>query len=156
MMREYVRPYGYHPEKEKLRDLLSEVTDEQKLNILQRTKSREDDSALHVAAWRDDAEMIKIILSSLQSSDRLKLLMMRDHVKHIPLHSAASVDHTESVKAILNTLTADQLMQLLAEEDGDGETAEEIASGETADVLSEYKNRAKEKADPGELNFHVI
>ena len=136
---------------EKLRELLSKVTDEQKLNILQQTKSGRDRTALHVAAYRDDAEMITTILSSLQSSDRLKLLMMRDYEQHTPLHTTASMRQTESVKAILNSLTADQQMQLLAEEDEDGETAVEMASGETADVLSKYKNRAKEKAGPGEF-----
>ena len=138
---------------EKLRKLLSKVTDEQKLNILQQTKSGRDRTALHLAAYRDNAEMITTILSSLQSSDRLKLLMMRDDDKCTPLHLAAWRGHTESVKAILNSLTADQQMQLLAVEDGYDKTAVEMASGETADVLAEYKNRAREKADPGEFYF---
>ena len=142
---------------EKLRDLLSKVTDEQKLKILQQTRNRWAKTALHVAADRDDAEMINTILSSLQSSDRIKLLMNGDNMKHTPLHTAASRQHTKLVKAILNSLTSDQQMQLLAEEDEDGETAVGIASGETADVLSEYKNSAKETADPGEfILIHVM
>ena len=161
MMREYVRNSEYHPDMEKLRELLSKATDEQKLNILQQTKSRwTDRTALHVAAYRDDAEMITTILSSLQSSDRLRLLMMKDNVKRTPLQRAASEGHTKSVKAIFNSLTADQQMQLLAvEEDWFDETAVEMAYDETADVLSEYKNRAREKADPGKfipLNSHVM
>ena len=154
-----MRRCNYHPDIEKLRELLSKVTDAQKLNILQQTKDEWYSTALHEAADRDDAEMITTILSSLQSEDRLKLLMMRDNVKCTSLHAAASEGHTESVKAILNSLTADQQMQLLAVEDEDGETAEKMASGETADVLSEYKNEAKEKAGPGEiipLNSHVM
>ena len=46
-------------------------------------------------------------------------------------------------------------MQLLTVEGLCDKTAVETASGETADVLSEYKNRA----DPGEfipLNSHVM
>ena len=150
-MREYVRSSKYLPDIEKLRELLSKVTYEQKLNILQQTKSERHSTALRKAAYRDDAEMITTILSSLQSSDRLKLLMMRDNMKHTALHIAALRCHTESVKAILDTLTAAQQIQLLTAEDGYGKTAVEMASGETADVLSEYKNRAKEKADPGEF-----
>ena len=197
MMREYVSNAEY-PDIEKLRELFGEVTDEQKLDILLQTKTGLDMTALHGAACRDDAEMIttilstlqssdrlkrlmmtdywmftplhtaasrgntesvKAILNSLQSSDRLKLLMMRAFRQHTPLHIAASEGHTESVKALLNSLTADQQMQLLIVEDKYGKTAVEMASGETADVLSEYKNRAREKADPGEfipLNSHVM
>ena len=61
------------------------------------------------------------------------------------------------MKAILNSLTADQQMQLLTAEDLYGKTAVEWASGETADVLSEYKNRAREKVAPGEflMSCHV-
>ena len=159
MVRKYVRRCDYHPGTEKLRELLSKVTDEQKLNILQQTKDGSK-TALNVAADRDDAEMITTILSSIQSSYRPKLLMMRGFRQLAPLHKAASEGHTESVKAILDSLTADQQMQLLiVEEDWCCKTAVEMASGETADVLSEYKNRAKEKADPGEfipLNSHVL
>ena len=68
MMRDYVRKSEYHPDIEKLRELLSKVTDEQKLNTLLQTKiSWTDRTALHVAANRDDAEMITTILSSLSS-----------------------------------------------------------------------------------------
>ena len=157
MMREYVRSSKYHRDIEKLRELLSKVTDEQKLNILQQTKSEKDRTALHAAERIADAEVITTILSSLQSSDRLKLLMMKDYWMFTPLHAAAWRGHTESVKAILNSLTADQQMQLLTAEDLYGKTAVEWASGETADVLSEYKNRAREKVEPGEflMSCHV-
>ena len=112
---------------------------------------------IHEAAYRGDAEMITTILSSLQSSDRLEPLMMRGDDKRTPLHTAVWGGHTESVKAILDSLTAVQQMQLLTVEDEDGETAVEMTSGETADVLSEYKNRAREKAGPGEflMSYHV-
>ena len=159
MVREYVSNAKYQSDIEKLRELLSKVTDEQKLYILQQTKNRSDETALQIAAYRDDAEMITTILSSLQSSDRLKLLLIKNNRKRTPLHLAAWIGRTESVKAILNSLTADQQMQLLTEEDEDGKTADMMTSGETADVLSEYKNRPQEKANPGEfipLNSHVM
>ena len=158
MMGEYMRGSKYHPDVEKLRELLIKVTYEQKLNVLQHTKSEVACmTALHVAAYRGHAEMITTILSSLQSSDRLKLLMKTDFIKHTSLHAAASAGHTESVKAILDSLTSDQQMQLLTEDDWSRKTAVEMASGETADVLSEYKNKAREKADPGEflMSYHV-
>ena len=151
-MREYVRNSEYHQDIKKLRELLSKVTDEQKLNILQRIKYV-DSTALHEAADRDDAEMITTILSSLQSSDRLKLLMMRDDDNNTPLHAAAQGGHTESVRAILTSMTADQQIELLAAERWDCKAAVDMASGETAYVLSEYKIKAEEKADPGEFYF---
>ena len=139
MMREYVRRSEYHPDMEKLRELLSKVTDEQKLNILQQTKSERHSTALHEAAYRGDAEMITTILSSLQSVNRLKLLMMKNYLKHTPLHLAALRGHTESVKAILNSLTADQWMQLLTEEGKFGVTSFQLASGETSKSLLRHE-----------------
>ena len=153
-MRDYVTSSEYHRDTEKMRELLSKLTDGQKLKILQCTKSQQDEYALHVAAYRDDAEMITIILSSLDSPYRLDPLIKKDFIKLTPLHMAARGGHTESVKAILNSLTADQqirLLGLLPEQDGYGKTAVMMVSGETADVLSEYKNKAREKADPGEF-----
>ena len=138
MMREYTRGWCYHPDIEKLRELLSKVTDEQKLNILLQTKAGLDRTAPHKAAYRNDAEMITTILSAFQSADRIKFLMMENYQKRTPLHVAVCRGHTESVKAMLNSLTADQQMQLLAVEDWDSETAAEMASGETAEVLIRY------------------
>ena len=147
-----MRRSEYHPDTEKLRELLSQVTHEQKLDILQQTKGVWDRTALHKAANRDDAEMITTILSSLRSSDRLKLLMMRDILlEFTPLHRAARRGHTESVKAILNSLTADQQMQLLTAEDGYGKTAVETASGQTADVLIRYSMNAIRETRKGKI-----
>ena len=142
-MREYVRRYDYHPDIETLRELLSKVTDEQKLNILQQTKSDLGRTALHEAVYRTDAAMLTTVLPSLQSSERLKLFMMKDGNDCTILHAAVSIGHTYSVKAILNSLTTDQQMQLLTVEGGRyGATAVEIASGETADVLIRYSMNA--------------
>ena len=158
----YVTKSEYHPDMEKLRELLSKVTYEQKLDILQQTKSEVAGmTALHKAAQRGHADVLKAVLSTLQSSDRLIVLMAKDYMKRTPLHEAALGGHTESVKAILNSLTAVQQMQLLTIEGGwyGNRTAVEMASGETADVLSEFKNRARGKAYPGEfdtLNSHVL
>ena len=151
MTRDYVRESGYHPDEKKLRDLLSQVTYEQKLNILQETKNRWVETALHEAARRGDAEMITTILSSLQSEDRLKLLMLKECRGCTPLQKAAHIGNTKSVKAILNSLTADHQMQLLTAEDEDGETAVESASGKTADVLIRYSVNAIRRVKKGKI-----
>mgnify|MGYP001804276488 CR=1 FL=1 len=141
MLEEYERSYEY-PDIEKLRDLLSKVTDEQKLDILQRIKSEVAGmTVLHKAAYRDDAEVLKTILSSLQYSDRPIVLMMVDNMNRTPLHEATLGGHTESVKAILDSLTADQQLQLMFDQEWDGKTAVEMASGETAGVMTEYRNQ---------------
>ena len=74
-------------------------------------------TALHKAAQRGHADVLKAVLSTLQSSDRLIVLMAKDYMKRTPLHEAASGGHTESVKAILDSLTADQQRQLTLEEE---------------------------------------
>ena len=142
MLEEYVRSYEY-PDIKKLRELLSKVTDEQKLDILQQTKSEVAGmTALHKAAYRDDAEVLKTILSSLQYSDRLKVFLYKDYMKRTPLHEAASGGHTESMKAILDSLAADEQIQLMTEQEWYSKTAVEMASGETLDALIAYRHRA--------------
>ena len=106
-LKRYVRESEYHPDIEKLRDRLSKVTDEQKLNILQQTKSEGHSTALHVAAYRGDAEMITTILSFLKPSDKLKVLYVKDYFGRTPHHTALAGEHKESMKAILVSLTAD-------------------------------------------------
>ena len=131
-----------YPDIEKLRELLSKVTDEQKLDILQRIKSEVASmTGLHKSSYRDDAEVLKTILTSLQYSDRLKVLMMINYANRTPLHEATLGGHTESVKAILDSLAADQQIQLMFEQGWDGKTAVEMASGETAGVMTEYRNQ---------------
>ena len=113
---EYVTKSEYHPDIEKLRDLLSKVTDGQKLNILHQTKSEVDGmTALHKAAQRGHADVLKTILSS--HSDKLKLHRTKDYMKRTPLHEAVVSDQTESVKAILDSLRADEQLQLLKEQE---------------------------------------
>ena len=142
---EYVTKSECRLDKERLGELLSKVTDEQKLNILQQTKSEVAGmTALHKAAQRGHAGVLKPILSTLQSSDRLKVLMAKDYMKRTSLHEAVFSDQTESVKAILDSLTADQQTQLLTEQEWYGKTPVEMASGEMLDVLAEYGNGANE------------
>ena len=145
VVREYVTKSEYRLDEERLGELLSKVTDEQKLNILQQTKCEVAGmTALHKAAQRGHAEVLNTVLSTLQSSDRLKVLMAKDYMKRTPLHEAVFSNQTESVKAVLDSLTADQQTQLLTEQEWYGKTPVEMASGEMLDVLSEYRNGANE------------
>ena len=132
-----------YPDMNELRDVLTLLSDQQKLRILQQNYSI-GVSPLHWAAVRDDTEMISTLLTSLESSaDRLKLLMVND--KYTPLHEAAHHGHTESVKMILDCLTADHQIQLMSAEWW-GETviqkAESTRHTDTVRLLTEYQHRA--------------
>ena len=144
MMRQYCRPSSVYPDiKKKLREVLTQLSDQQKLHILQQDYTTRP---LHRAARRDDTEIISTLLTSLQSSaDRLKLLMVDD--EYTPLHRAALMGHTESVKMILDCLTADQQIQIMSVQDWGDETAiqcaESIRRTDTVRVLREYQHRAE-------------
>ena len=101
-------------------------------------------TALHKAAQRGHADVLKTNLSTLQSSDRLKVLMAKDYMKRTPLHEAVFSDQTESVKAILDSLRTDEQLQLLKEQEWYGKTPVEMAFAEMLDVLAEYENGANE------------
>ena len=132
-----------YPEMKKLREVLTQLTDQQKLHILQQKYSLW--TPLHRAAMSDHTEIINTLLTSLQSSaDRLKLLMVND--EDPPLHTAALHGHTESVKMILDCLTADHQIRITSIQDYGGDTAIQIADRrgrtDTARVLREYQHRA--------------
>ena len=131
-----------YPDKKKLREILTQLSDQQKLHLLQQEYSAWG-TPLNCAAFRDDTEIISTLLTSLQSSAyRLKLLTVR---KHTPLHTAALFGPTESVKMILECLTAHQLIQIISVQ-ADGATAIQIAESEgntaAVRVLREYQHRA--------------
>ena len=141
----YVTKYECRLDNERLGELLNKVKDGQKLNILQQTKSEVAGmTALHKAAQRGHADVLKAILSSLRCLDKLELHKTRDYMKRTPLHEAVFSDQTESVKAILDSLRADEQLQLLKEQEWYGKTPVEMASGEMLDVLAEYENSANE------------
>ena len=147
LLSEYLRGYECS-DVEKLREVLSKVANELKLKILQQTRDVRGVGVLHRAASRNHADVIATILSSLQSSDRLKLAMIE---RHTPLHISASEGYPESVRAILDSLTADQQLQNLTEKNIRGRTAVEMAASETEDVLSDKRRRAKEITGAGEF-----
>ena len=141
MMRQYWWPSVY-PDVTKLREVLTQLSDQQKLHLLQQRYSPEW-IPLQQAALCDHAELITTLLTSLQSSaDRLKLLMVS---KYTPLHAAAFWGHTELVKMILDCLTADQQIQIMSVQCG-GMTAIQFAESEghtdTVRILREYQHRA--------------
>ena len=145
MMKQYCnlyRPSSVYPDMKKLREVLTQLSDQQKLHLLQQRYS--DLTPLAYAAFSDDQEIIRTLLTSLQSSTyRLKLLMMYEH--YTPLHTAAFGVHTESVKMILDCLTVDQQIQIMSVQWCDM-TAVQWAkinrNTDTVRVLREYQQRA--------------
>ena len=144
MMTQYCNLWSpsVYPDMKKLREVLTQLSDEQKLHILQQDYSY--DSPLDYAALRDHTEIISTLLTSLQSSAyRLKLLMVRELT---PLHAAAFCGHTESVKMILDCLTADQQIQIMSVQSISGMTAIQCAERsrhtDTVRVLREYQHSA--------------
>ena len=132
-----------YPDMKKLRKVLTQLSDEQKLQLLQQKYSVW--TPLRYAAIRDHTEMISTLLTSLQSSAyRLKVLMSSKH--STPLHIAAHYGRTEPVKMILDCLTADQQIQIMSVQSISGETAIQCAvkggHTDTVRVLREYQQRA--------------
>ena len=141
MMRQYCEQYVY-PDVKMLREVRTQLSDEQKLHILQKEYSGW--RPLHCAAASGDTQIISTLLTSLQSSVyRLKLLMVNKN--YTPLHAAARWGNTESVKMILDFLTANQQIQIISVQWG-GVTAIQIAEREgqrdIVRVLAEYQHRA--------------
>ena len=133
-----------YPDMKKLREVLTQLSDEEKLRILQQEYS--DWTPLTYAAVRDHTEIISTLLTSLQSSaNRLKPLMVDRYTT--PLHLAAFSGHTESVKVILDCLTADQQIQIMSVQDWEDETAIQYAENyrpsDTVRILREYQHRAE-------------
>ena len=148
MMRQYCDDRSsVYPDMEKLREVLTQLSDQQKLHILEHGYQYSGwTRPLHCAARGDQTYIISTLLTSLQSSaDRLKLLMVDTNT---PLHAATLWGHTESVKMILDCLTADQQIQLMSAQDYEGETAIQLAeryrNTDTQRVLREYRHRAEQ------------
>ena len=78
IMREYVRRSEYYPDIETLRELLSKVTDEQKLSILLMMKDDMKRTPIHQAADRGHKELVKVIFISLSAEQREQLLRQKD------------------------------------------------------------------------------
>ena len=78
VMRGYVSRSEYHPDIETLRELLSKVTDEQKLNILLMMKDDMKRTPIHQAADRGHKELVKVIFISLSAEQREQLLRQKD------------------------------------------------------------------------------
>ena len=144
MMTQYTKhwPSSVYPDMKKLREVLTQLSDQQKLHILQQKYSGW--IPLRHAAYRDHTEIISTLLTSLQSSaDRLKLLMV---YKGTPLHVAVRFGRTESAKMMLDCLTADQQIQLMSVQNRWDRTAIQMAENEghtdTARVLTKYRQSA--------------
>ena len=142
MMRQYCKHWSssVYPDMDKLREVLTLLSDQQKLHILQQKHSVWR-TPLEYAAWRDHTKIISTLLTSLQSSaDRLKLLMVDEDT---PLLVTARLGHTESVKMILDCLTADQQIQIMSVQWG-GKTAIQYAeTSRHTDIARVLRDRAE-------------
>ena len=144
MMSQYCDYPPVYPDMKKLREVLTQLSDENKLHILQQRHSIWG-TALHCAALRDHTEIISTLLTSLPSSaNRLKLLMVDKY--YTPLRLAVNFGHTESVRMILDCLTADQQIQLMPVQSSGDMTAIQYAEStgrtDTVRILREYQHRA--------------
>ena len=142
MMTQYCRSSVY-PDMKKLRDLLTQLSDEQKLDILRQKYLW---TPLHWAAVSDDPEIISTLLQCLPTTYRLQLLMV-DKIS-TPLHHAAHWDRPESVKVILDCLTADNQIELMSVQWGDEtaiQNAEYHGNADVVRILREYWQQAKKQ-----------
>ena len=151
LLQDMIRPYcelgsSEYPDMKKLREVLTQLSDDQKLHILQQ-EYLVCGTPLRFAASRGHTEIINTLLTSLQSSAyRLKLLMVEK--LDTPLHTAAFFGHTDSVKMILNCLTADQQIQLISVRNGASMTAIQMADVGKSVQESEVET-AIQKAERG-------
>ena len=160
MMTQYCRSPSVYPDMKKLREVLTQLSDQQKLHLLQQ-EIYPLWTPLHCAARRDHTEIISTLLTSLQSSAyRLKLLMVSKY--NTPLHTAAGLGHTESVKMILDCLTDDHQLQIMSVQSA-GMTAIQIAeecshTGTAGRALKEYQQRAENlmKEEYSKLIIHDL
>lgn len=124
--------------RERLSSLLSSISGPELVSLLQQEYSS-GWTPLHWAARRGQDDVISILLQSLSSADRIKLLTDTDYT---PLHQAAYNGKTDSVRAILDMLTKKQQSQLISVENEDGKTAIQRASykghDETVHILNDY------------------
>jgi hypothetical protein len=113
MMRKYCESMGNKlPEIEELRDVLSQLSNQQRIDILQK-KYPLWYTPLNCASYGSGAEILSTLLTSVESADRMKLLLPTYPL----LHAAAWCGHTESVKVILDSLTADQQLKIMSVQD---------------------------------------
>ena len=140
MMTQYCGPSPVYPDMKKLREVLTQLSDEQKLHILQQRYPR-CWTPLHWAAWRGHTKILSTLLLSLRSSaERLKVLMVH---KWTPLHVAALYGHSETVTMILDWLTADQQLQIMSVQWG-GKTAIQYAeTSRHTDIARVLRDRAE-------------
>ena len=133
-----------YPDVNEVKEVLTQLSDEQKLDILEQLHLYTITTPLHCAAYRNHPGIITTLLMSLQSEYRLPQLLM-DKCS-TPLHTASERGNIESVKVILDCLTADQQVQLMYVQ-CEGETAIQCAErrGLTyiATVLTEYEKSAR-------------
>ena len=93
------------PDIERLKNLFSKVSDDQRYELLSLITDDYRNTALALAAYRGHTELCLTLLSSLPSADRRQLILVDDITA---LHQAAYQGYTDTASGILNCLTADR------------------------------------------------
>ena len=120
ILTEYCHAGGNISAIEIVENLLSQVSEALRYELLSSVTNSFGDTVLRVAAYRGHTELYVTLLSSLPPADRLKLILVN---KYTALHTAACWGYTETVSGIMDCLTADQQLQLLCTQNSDGDTA---------------------------------
>ena len=123
-LREILAEYCNHHKNisdiESFKNLITQVSEELRYELLSSITDSDGDTALTIAAFRGHTELCVTLLSSLPPADRLKLILAD---KRTALHRAARWGYTDTVSGILNCLTAERQKQLLFTLDKYGDTA---------------------------------
>ena len=127
ILTEYCQFAGNISVTESVENLLTQVSEDLRYELLSAKTDDSRDTVLAEAAWRGHTELCVTLLSSLPSADRLKLILVN---KRTALHAAAYEGYTETISGILNCLTAEQQVKLLSTENSDGKTALHYAAHE--------------------------
>lgn len=112
------------PKIDELKAALTQASEEQIFNILHKQRRMVYISPLHAAAYFNHPEITTVLLTSVRSAVRLKLLLMRP--SYTPLTSAVQWGRIEPAKAILNCLTPEQRLELVTLQ-WDGKTLVKVA-----------------------------
>ena len=123
ILADYCNPYRNISDIEIVENLLTQVSEDLRYELLSSITDSDGITVLSRAALRGHAELCVTLLSSLPPADRLKLILVDTPTA---LHAAAWWGYTDTVSGILNCLTAEQQLQLLFTQDKKHFTVQDI------------------------------
>ena len=120
ILTEYCHAGGNISDIEIVENLLSQVSEALRYELLSSVTNSIGVTVLTLAAGRGHTELYVTLLLSLPPADRLKLILVN---KYTALHLAAAAGDAETVSGILSCLTAEQQLQLLLTQNKSSDTA---------------------------------